>query len=87
MLTRKGLQDPVSAREIVIETVGAFPVSEIGAEHVLEAMNLHQHYGYSYWDSLVIATALLNGCSSLYSEDMRHGQVIDDKVEIINPFI
>lgn len=87
VLTRKGLQDPVTAREIVAETVGAFPVSEIGAEHVLEAMSLHQHYGYSYWDSLVIATALLNGCSSIYSEDMQHGQVLEEKVQIINPFI
>mgnify|MGYP000946311661 CR=1 FL=1 len=87
VLTRKGFQDPASAREIVAETVGAFPVSEIGAEHVLEAMSIHQHYGYSYWDSLVIATAVLNGCSSIYSEDMQHGQVIEDKVQIINPFI
>ena len=87
VLTRKGLQDPSSAREIVVETVGAFFVAEIGVEHVLEAMSLHQHYRYSYWDSLVIATALLNGCRSLYSEDMQHGQVIEDKVQIINPFI
>jgi predicted nucleic acid-binding protein len=87
VLTRKGLQDLGSAKEIVVETVGAFSVSEIGVEHVLEAVSLHQHYGYSYWDSLVIATALLNDCRSLYSEDMQHGQVIEDKVQIINPFI
>jgi len=87
VLTRKGLQDPGSAKEIVVETVGAFRVFEVGVEHVLEAMSLHHHYGYSYWDSLVIATALLNGCSRLYSEDMQHSQVIEDKVEIINPFI
>jgi predicted nucleic acid-binding protein len=47
VLTRKGLQDPGSAKEIVVETVGAFSVSEIGVEQVLEAVSLHQHYGYS----------------------------------------
>jgi predicted nucleic acid-binding protein len=62
--TRKGLQDPGSAKEIVVETVGAFSVSEVGVEHVLEALSLHQYYGYSYWDSLVIATALFNGCAA-----------------------
>ncbi|MHC1743855.1 MAG: hypothetical protein AB9873_12595 [Syntrophobacteraceae bacterium] len=72
---------------LYIETVGSFSMSEIGVEHVLEAMSLHEHYGYSYWDSLVIATALLCGCSRLYSEDMQHTQVIADKLEIINPFI
>ena len=28
-----------------------------------------------------------NGCNILYSEDMQHKQVIDDKLTIINPFV
>jgi len=47
---------------------------------------LHVKYQYRYWDSLVIATALLNGCDILYSEDLHEGQLIEDKLTIINPF-
>jgi predicted nucleic acid-binding protein len=86
VMTRKNLQSAEAAKEIVVETMATFPVLEIGAASVLEAMNIHQEYGYSYWDSLVIATALLNDCSSLYSEDMQHNQLIESKLRIINPF-
>jgi len=44
-------------------------------------------YKYSYYDCLIISTALLNNCDTLYSEDMQHGQLIENKLEIINPFI
>ncbi len=35
---------------------------------------------------LEICLASENSCSILYSEDMRHGQVIEDSLKIINPF-
>lgn len=43
-------------------------------------------YVFSYWDSLVISSALESGCSILYSEDMQNGQVINKKLTIKNPF-
>jgi predicted nucleic acid-binding protein len=30
----------------------------------------------SYWDSLIVATALEAGCNQLSSEDMQHGQIV-----------
>jgi predicted nucleic acid-binding protein len=39
------------------------------------------------WDSLIIASALENGCKILYSEDMHHNHLIEKKLRIINPFI
>ena len=36
---------------------------------------------------LIIASALENECEVLYSEDLQHGQVIDDKLRIVNPFV
>jgi predicted nucleic acid-binding protein len=44
-------------------------------------------YKYSYYDSLIIASALENNCSVLYTEDMHHEQLIEKKLKIINPFI
>ncbi len=49
-------------------------------------MDIKKRYRFSYWDSLIIASALENNCSILYSEDMQHSQVIEDNLKIINPF-
>lgn len=43
-------------------------------------------YHFSYWDSLILATALENQCTQLYSEDMQHNQIIEGQLKIINPF-
>ncbi len=51
-----------------------------------KAFKISLKYNYSYLDSLIIATALENNCSTLYSEDMQHGQMIDNKLKIVNPF-
>lgn len=47
---------------------------------------IKKRYRYSYYDSLIIASALENNCSLLYSEDMQHDQLIDKKLTITNPF-
>jgi len=47
---------------------------------------LRKKYACSYWDSLIIASALDSNCSVLYTEDLRHGQIIEKKLKIINPF-
>ena len=44
-------------------------------------------YRFSNWDSLIIASALLASCETLYSEDMQHEQVIDGSLIIVNPFV
>ena len=49
------------------------------------AVHIAERYGYSIFDSLIIAAALFAGASTLYTEDMRDGQVIDG-LTIRNPF-
>lgn len=44
-------------------------------------------YNFSYFDSLIIASAFENECSVLYSEDLQSNQVIFNTLKIINPFI
>lgn len=52
----------------------------------LLASALREAYALSYWDSLIIASALSVGCTTLYTEDMQHGQVINNTLTICNPF-
>ncbi|KAK45573.1 pilus assembly protein [Caballeronia jiangsuensis] len=51
-----------------------------------EARRVAEHYGFRFYDSCIIAFALLEGCEVLYSEDMHHGQVIFEQLTVINPF-
>ncbi|MBE2198931.1 MAG: PIN domain-containing protein [Anaerolinea sp.] len=86
VLTRKKLTTTAVAREIILEIIKTFPVLEIDAVKVVKALDIHTRYGYSYWDSLILATASLHDCDTLYSEDMQHEQLVENKVQIINPF-
>jgi predicted nucleic acid-binding protein len=50
------------------------------------ALNLAERYQYSYFDSLILASALEAGCQILYSEDLQDGQRIENQLTIVNPF-
>ena len=54
---------------------------------IVLACDISEKYHYSYYDSLIISSALNNNCSILYSEDMQNNQVIENKLTIINPFV
>jgi predicted nucleic acid-binding protein len=77
--------------EDVIEALGAVrilfpsPVS-ITLEAHEAALKIAQQYGFGIYDAMIAATALEANCSTLYSEDLQDGQVIDGKLTIRNPF-
>lgn len=48
-------------------------------------LDLQTRYGFSFYDSLIVAAALESGCTRLYTEDLQHGQRIDG-LTIENPF-
>ena len=58
---------------------------EIVPEYVNKAVDVHERYKYSFYDSLIIASAIYAKCSVLFSEDMQDGQVVES-VKIVNPF-
>ncbi len=54
---------------------------------IIRAADVAARYNYSFYDSLIIASALNNNCSTIFSEDMHNSQLIDGAVKIINPFV
>lgn len=52
----------------------------------LIASKLRVKHRLSYWDSLIVSAALSAHCCWLYSEDMQHGLVIENRLTILNPF-
>lgn len=51
-----------------------------------KALQIHTRWKFSFFDSLIVASALTANCSILLSEDLQHKQTIDT-LTIINPFI
>lgn len=53
---------------------------------LIQASKLRERYALSFWDSLIIASALSAQVTHLISEDMQAGLIIENVLEIINPF-
>jgi len=51
-----------------------------------QALEIMDKWRYSFYDSLIIASAIQADCSILYTEDMQHGQEIMN-LGIKNPFL
>ncbi len=49
------------------------------------SLRLHARYGFNFYDALIVAAALEAGCTRLYSEDLQHGQQVE-QLTIRNPF-
>lgn len=54
-------------------------------EHHDRGSEIAERYRFSFYDSVIVASALLAGCKTLYSEDLQHGQCVE-QLKVINPF-
>jgi predicted nucleic acid-binding protein len=50
-----------------------------------QALEIRRRYGFSIYDSSIVAAAARAGCAILYSEDLHNGQTIDG-LTVTNPF-
>lgn len=86
VLLRKNLMTIDELKLVLPRLQQDFKIMLIDFNLVENTLNIKQRLNYSYWDSLIVATALASGVPTLYSEDMHHSQVIDEQLTIINPF-
>ncbi len=63
-----------------------YPIFELSREVLVQASRLRGRYAFSFWDSLIVSSALQSGAGVLYSEDMQDGLIVEDRLEIQNPF-
>lgn len=79
----------MSAAEIreVLNTVRAIcRTDSLTVEDYDRAALITERYGFSFYDSVIVASALRAECKTLYTEDLQHRQVIDRQLTVINPF-
>ena len=76
--------DAVTAKEIVKDFL-KWKTVIVDGEIIMDAIDIHSAYKYSFWDSVIIASAVGGGAGTLFSEDLSDKQTIKGIV-IRNPF-
>ena len=61
-------------------------IHNFSKEVIMSASSLRERYSFSFWDSIIAASALNSGCSILATEDMQNGQKIEEMI-IENIFV
>ncbi len=81
------LKMPINEVREILDTVHAVcTVEPITVETHEQGLAIFERYRFSLYDSMVVAAALNAGAKVLYSEDLQHGQVIDGRLRVTNPF-
>jgi predicted nucleic acid-binding protein len=68
-----------------LEKLEAFPCAPITPSLVKTAALHSTKFRISYWDGAILAASEVLGASTLYTEDLNHGQVYG-AVRAVNPF-
>ncbi|MBE0622476.1 MAG: hypothetical protein IH605_17945 [Burkholderiales bacterium] len=58
---------------------------QIDSALILAAIHRSRNSQLSFWDALIAQAAIEGHASTLYSEDMQHGQTLDS-LRVVNPF-
>jgi len=84
----KKLKMPTEIIESAIDEISKeFDVELIDSKTIKKALKLHKKYNFSYYDCLILASALAYGCQYLLTEDLNNGQIIENSLKIRNIFI
>lgn len=75
--------DLPTARRIVADYLTWHVVTNSG-ESILQALDIENRYGISFWDAMVVQAAETSGAAVLYSEDLSDGQLYCG-VRVVNP--
>lgn len=85
----KKIPSPLSASEAydsLNNYISSWTIVDINSFIVLEAAKGIQTHNFSYWDSLIWATARMNQIPTVLSEDFSHNSSVEG-IRFLNPFI
>lgn len=58
----------------------------VGVDDILDAIDIQERHGFSFWDCLIISTAVTGDAKVLMTEDLSDGQDIRG-VRVTNPLV
>lgn len=86
VLRRKASFNENQIQQVIQEFYDGCIVLELDFDTLILASNLRTQYGFSFWDGLIVASALSANAEILYSEDMQDELVVSQQLKIVNPF-
>jgi predicted nucleic acid-binding protein len=69
------------------EIIEQCSVMTLEKEEIKQALKMHKNFGYNYYDCLMVVSALNSNCDYLLTEDLADGQIIENKLTIVNIFL
>jgi predicted nucleic acid-binding protein len=84
---KKALMPKDEIRYAVEDFLSFFELAIIETQTLSLAFDLKAKYDFSWYDALIVAAALQQNCTTLFSEDMQHGLVVNQRLTISNPFV
>lgn len=86
ILLKKFKLNSDQVESVLLEIDNVLLIVDFDLTTQIKALKLKDRYQFQFYDALIVATALENSCTVLYSEDMQHDTLIDGRLKIINPF-
>ena len=85
--TQKGPR-PLSHEKValIVAQLAQWRVHRPTVGSILNAMRIQSHYHISFWDALILQSALELGCATIWSEDLSAGQAYG-AVTVADPFL
>jgi predicted nucleic acid-binding protein len=77
----------VAEAEDIVRDLANHPVIQVDVAIILAATSRVRTGSLSFWDALVVESALAAGATRLLTEDLQHGQVFDGQLRVENPFL
>ncbi len=77
----------IEIRRLIATLESMCQVEVVSLTTLHTSLDIRERYGYSWYDSLIVAAALEAGYDTLYTEDMQNGQEINGSLHIVNPFV
>jgi predicted nucleic acid-binding protein len=80
---KKPLESGTAAE--ILDALSTWKVHAPDMKDVLRAIEIQRRYQVSFWDAMILASAIKLNCDVVWSEDLNDGQVYEG-VRIVNPF-
>jgi predicted nucleic acid-binding protein len=77
---------PSAVAEAQVRDFARLPLVRVDEAMILAAIERHRSMSFSIWDALILEAVLRGGVDRLLTEDLQHGQKIED-LPVENPFL
>jgi len=84
---KKKLYNELELKDLLLLFINSYSIQTNDYKTIIQSIELKEKYKFSFYDCLIISSALQSNCTILLSEDLQHNQLIENSLTIINPFI